>query len=155
MKYEKVAIGGTFDFLHDGHKAILSKAFGVGDQVLIGIVSDQMELKKDSAGILPLEDRMEGVKDFLRQRDWLDRAEFKVISDRVGPAAEDKELEAIVVSEETRPGAEEINELRSEKGLNRLDVVEIPFVLADDEKPISSIRVRYGEIDVHGNVREG
>lgn len=154
MSYEKVALGGTFEFLHDGHKAILSKAFEVGDRVLIGVVSDKMELKKDSVGIQPLENRMEGLKKYLKDSGRLGRAELKVITDPVGPAADDEELEAIVISEETRPKAEEINELRKEKGLDSLDIVEIPFVLADDERPISSIRIRYGEIDEHGNIKQ-
>lgn len=154
MKYEKVAVGGTFDFLHDGHKSILSRAFEIGDQVLIGIASDQMELRKDSVGVPPLENRMSELTDFLKERGWLNRAELEVISDIAGPAADDEELEAIVVSEETRSGAEKINEIRSERGLHNLDIVEIPLVIADDGKPISSIRIRYGEIDVHGNVKK-
>lgn len=153
MSYEKVAVGGTFEFLHDGHKAVLSKAFEVGDRVLIGVVSDKMELKKDSAGIQPLENRMEDLKEYLRESGWLSRTELEVITDPMGPAPNDEELEAIVVSEETRPKAEEINEIREEKGLDALDIVEIPFVLADDERPISSIRIRYGEMDEHGNIK--
>ncbi len=154
MTYRKVAVGGTFDYLHDGHKAIISKAFEVGECVQIGIVSDQMELKKDSAGIQPLEDRKELLKDYLKKQNWYDRAEIKVITDPLGPAAEDPELEAIVVSEETRSGADKINEVREEKGLKPLDIVEIPLVLADDGDPISSIRIRYDEIDIHGNIEK-
>lgn len=152
MKYEKVAVGGTFDYMHDGHKAIISRAFEIGSEVQIGIVSDEMELKKDSAGIQPLEKRREELENFLKEREWLKRTEIRVISDPLGPAAEDEDLEAIVVSEETIAGAEKINEVRKEKGLDSLAIVEIPLVLADDGKPISSIRIRYGEIDVHGNV---
>lgn len=154
MKYEKVAVGGTFDYLHDGHKAIISKAFEIGKRVQIGVVSDKMELKKDSAGIQPIEKRMETLREFLKERNWLDRAEIEVLNDPMGTAARDEGLEAIVVSEETRSGAESINEVRSEEDLDPLDLIEIPLVLADDNKPISSIRIRYGEIDVHGNLKK-
>ncbi|MBS3815149.1 MAG: pantetheine-phosphate adenylyltransferase [Hadesarchaea archaeon] len=154
MKYDKVAVGGTFDYLHDGHKAILSKAFNLGNQVLIGIVSDKMELRKDSAGIQPLEDRKTKLENFLREKGWIERSEILVISDPIGPAADDEELEAIVVSEETRAKAEKINEVRESKGLDTLEIVEIPWVLADDGKPVSSIRIRYEEMDEHGNIKK-
>lgn len=153
-KYKKVVVGGTFDFLHDGHKALLSKAFEIGDQVLIGIVSGPLELQKDAAGIRPLGDRLKDLEDFLRDKGWLSRSQIVTISDSVGPAADDEDLEAIVVTEETREGAERINELRDIVGLNELDVIEVPFVLAEDGEPISSIRIRYGEIDEHGNLLE-
>lgn len=152
MKFKKIAVGGTFDYLHDGHVAILAKAFKLGDRVLIGITSDEMELVKDSAGIQPLEVRRQALLELLRSRGWLERAEVHVISDPFGPAVDDPNLEAIVVSSETMPRAKELNKLRASKGFAPLEIVEIPFVPADDGAPISSIRVRYGEIDIHGKL---
>lgn len=153
MKFKKVAVGGTFDYLHDGHTAILSKAFEIGEQVLVGIVSDRMKLRKDSAGIQPLRTRKKKLLDLLRARGWSSRAEVCVISDPHGPAVDDRELEAIVVSEETRPRAEEINKIRNSRGLEPLEIVQIPWVLAEDGTPISSIRVRYGEMDARGKIK--
>lgn len=152
MKYRKVVVGGTFDYLHDGHIAILSKAFELGEFVLLGVCSDEMQelLEKDSAGIQPIAVRMWTVLDFIHKKGWLERTEMKVLSDPFGPAAEDKELEAIVVSPETRARAEELNKLRASKRLTKLEIVEIPFVLAEDGKPVSSIKVRYGEQDTRG-----
>ncbi|MDI6884499.1 MAG: phosphopantetheine adenylyltransferase [Hadesarchaea archaeon] len=154
MKFRKVVVGGTFDYLHDGHIAILSKAFELGEFVTVGICSDEMQelLRKDSAGIQPLAIRMWKVLDFLRQNGWLERTNVSVLSDPFGPAAEDKELEAIVVSPETRARAEELNKLRASKGLAPLEIVEISFVLAEDGHPISSIKIRYGEEDTHGKL---
>jgi pantetheine-phosphate adenylyltransferase len=154
VRFKKVAVGGTFDYLHDGHIAILSKAFEIGERVLVGIVSDKMKLKKDSAGIQPLGTRRKKLLNLLRDRGWLNRAEVCAISDPYGPAVEDRELEAIVVSGETRPRAKEINEVRKKNGLNPLKIIQIPWVLARDGTPVSSIRVRYGEMDTHGKIKK-
>ena len=152
MRFKKVVVGGTFDYLHDGHIAILSRAFEVGERVLVGICSDEMQLllRKDAAGIQPLDVRMKALQELLRAKNWLERAEIQVISDPFGPAAEDRELEAIIVSPETRARAGELNGLRSSKGLAALEIVEIPFVVAEDGHPISSVKIRYGEINTHG-----
>ncbi len=154
MKFKKVVVGGTFDYLHDGHVVVLTKAFEVGERIIIGICSDEMQLllRKDSAGVQLLDVRIPTLEKLLRSRGWFERAEIKVISDAFGSAAEGAELEAIVVSPETRKRAEELNELRSSRGLKPLEIVEVPFVLAEDGKPISSIKIRYGEIDIHGKL---
>jgi pantetheine-phosphate adenylyltransferase len=152
MKFKRVAVGGTFDRLHDGHVAILAIAFEIGERVVIGIVSDEMELRKDSAGIAPLEVRMRSLLEMLKLRGWIERAEITIISNPFGPAVSDVALQSIVVSPETRARAEELNKLRTSNGLAALEIVEIPFVLAEDGSPISSVRVMYGEIDVHGKL---
>jgi uncharacterized protein (UPF0218 family) len=62
------------------------------------------------------------------------------------------DFDAIVVSEETRPRAVEINTIRTQNGLPGLAIVEIPMVRAEDEDRISSTRIRNGEIDGNGNL---
>lgn len=150
MRFKKVVVGGTFEYLHDGHKAILSKAFEVGDRVLVGITSDQMQLRKDITGVPPLKSRRKVLEEWLVSARLKKRTEIAVISDPFGPALNDAALEAIVVSPETRGRAEKLNQLRVSRGLNKLKIIEIPFVLAEDGLPISSLRIKYGEIDVHG-----
>ena len=44
-KYRKVAVGGTFDELHRGHKTLICKAFEVGEKVVIGLSSDAFVAK--------------------------------------------------------------------------------------------------------------
>jgi len=41
MKYQSVVLGGTFDHLHQGHQALLSKAFTIGNYVTIGLTTDK------------------------------------------------------------------------------------------------------------------
>ena len=145
-KYSKVAVGGTFDKFHDGHKKLLSTAFEIGDCVEIGVTSDAFGgLKGD---IDSCEERMRNLKYF-----FSDKSDFRIVplDDVYGTTIFDSDFEAIVVSEETEPAAIEINNIRISKGMKPLDIVVVSFVLAYDGNPISSTRIRQGEINQNGN----
>ena len=147
MKYNKVAVGGTFDKFHDGHKKLLSTAFQIGNKVEIGVTSDEFGgLKGD---IDSCEERIRNLKSF-----FSDKSNFVVIplEDPYGTTIYDADFDAIVVSEETEPTAVEINEIRVSKGMNPLDIVVVSFVLAYDGNPISSTRIRRGEINQNGSI---
>jgi len=73
------------------------------------------------------------------------------IQDKYGPSV-DEEFDAIVVSPETKPIAEEINEKRRQRGKKPLQIIMVPYVLAKDGRAISSTRIRNGEIDDHGTL---
>jgi len=143
MKYKKVAVGGSFDIIHRGHQALLDLAFDAGEFVLVGLTSNEM-LEKDAR---PFEERKKALVDFLKNKGQYEIIE---LTDAFGPATSDPAIEAIVVSEETKPGALKINEIRKKNGLETLDIISIPLVLASDGKPISSTRVRREEIDRDG-----
>ncbi|MDO5831730.1 phosphopantetheine adenylyltransferase [Methanobrevibacter sp.] len=148
-KYKKVAVGGTFDKFHDGHKKLLSTAFEIGDCIEIGVTSDAFGgLKGD---IDSCKERMGNLKSF-----FSDKTNFVVIplNDPYGTTIYDADFDAIVVSEETEPTAVEINEIRVSKGMKPLDIVVVSFVLAYDGNPISSTRIRRGEINQSGNIIE-
>lgn len=148
-KYDKVAVGGTFDKFHDGHKKLLSTAFELGNRVEIGVTSDAFGgLKGD---IDSCKERMSNLRSF-----FADKSDFVVIplNDPYGTTIHDAEFEAIVVSEETEPTAVEINKIRVSKGMDPIDIVVVSFVLAYDGNPISSTRIRRGEINQKGNVVE-
>ena len=144
-RYEKVAVGGTFDKFHDGHKKLLSTAFEIGEFIEIGVTSDAFGgLKGD---IDSCKERMGNLKSF-----FSDKSNFSVVplEDPYGTTIYDENFDAIVVSEETEPTAVEINEIRISKGMMPLDIVVVSFVLAYDGTPISSTRIRRGEIDQNG-----
>lgn len=150
MPIEKCIIGGTFDNFHKGHEELLRVAFEISDYVVIGISSDQFAQRFRTGEVESFKMRSDVVKHFSDQFG----KEYKTleINDFYGPSTTDPDLKAIVVSEETSLRAKEINAVRVKKGLNKLIVVEIPFVLSEDGRPISSERVRVGEVDKEGNL---
>ena len=63
----------------------------------------------------------------------------------------DGNVNALVVSEETRSKGELLNKLRLEQGQSPVAIIIVPMVLAKDGSRISTTRIRNSEIDVHGN----
>jgi inosine/xanthosine triphosphatase len=145
----KVCLGGTFDTIHEGHKALLRKAFEVGDLVLIGLTADSMASRKGR--VRSFEERRRHLEEYLRSQGWTDFV-IEEIHDRFGPAAHLPEVDAIVVSEETEEIARKLNEARQTKGLKALRILKVALVPAEDGLPISSTRIRKGEIDAAGRV---
>ncbi len=140
---KRVVVGGTFEFLHRGHRALLERAFELGDFVVIGITGDGFK----SSCTVRFEDRRKEVENFVRQFG----KEYRIleIHDKYGPTLTE-DFDIIVVSKETRKTAEEINILREKRGLKDIQIVEIPIFYAEDLLPISSRRIRNGEIDKEG-----
>ena len=152
-QFETVAVGGTFDEFHRGHRALLMKAFEVGERVLIGLSSDEFarELRKPHE-VASYEERLSDLKRFLKRLGLLDRAEIVPLHDPYGVTLSEGCVEAIVVSRETELTAHEINEKRRAKGLQPLSVVVINMVPAENHTPISTTRIREGEIDREGHL---
>lgn len=146
-KYKKVAVGGTFDKFHQGHRLLIKKAFQVGDQVLIGVTSDKFGGIKGE--IEPCNVRMSNLNSLLeKQSNYI----ISRLDDPYGVTIDDGTIDAIVVSPETEPTAFKINQIRGKKGMKPLDIITISMVLAEDGKPISSTRIRRGEIDKVGTI---
>lgn len=146
-KYGKVAVGGTFDKFHEGHRLLIEKAFQIGENVLIGVTSDEFGGLKGE--IEPCDVRMSNLNLLLKNRSnyYLARLE-----EHYGPTVDDPTIDAIVVSPETEPTALKINQIRHNKGMKSLEIITIGMVLAQDGKPISSSRIRRGEIDPNGKI---
>ncbi|MEM4293521.1 MAG: inosine/xanthosine triphosphatase [Thermoplasmata archaeon] len=137
-----VGVGGTFDLFHKGHEALLKKAFEVGDRVLIGLTSDEFVAGKGD--ISPFEQRKKAVVEFAEKMGK--PYEILALNDVYGITLEEG-LDALVVSTETHQRAIEINRERARRGLKKLKIVTVKRVLAEDLFPISSTRIRAGEIN--------
>ena len=147
----RVALGGTFNPLHDGHKALLIRAYQLSNkaEVLIGITSNEMAGKKYHE-VEDWEVRMQAVTAFIQ--DTLGISPLIVrLDDHFGPTLED-DFDYLVVSPETEPMAHQINSRRAKQGKQPINIELVEYVLAGDGSPISSTRVLRGEIDIHGNL---
>jgi len=152
-KFRKVAVGGTFDELHRGHKVLLMKAFEIGESVMIGLCTDEFAGKLGKPHITaPYEERLKELKAFLNNLGLLGRVEIIPLNDPFGPTLAESCIEALVVSEETRPTALKINENRRNTELPPLKIVTINMVPAENCTPISTTRIRKGEIDREGHL---
>lgn len=145
----RVAMGGTFDLLHDGHKALLAAAFDLRpEQVLIGLTTDAFA-RKTRAEVNPYATRERNLRRYLASHG---RSRFTVepIDDEYGPADELPDLDVLVVSAERAHVGQALNEARARAGLRPLEVRPVPMVLAEDGLPIQSRRIRAGTIDRQG-----
>ena len=154
-KFKIVGLGGTFDELHKGHRALLLKAFAVGTHVQIGLCTDEFaKVLRKNHEIASYEERLRELKDYLQKMGFLDKAEIIPIADSYGTAVTDRNIEAIVVSKETEPVAHKINVKRKEKGLPSLEIIVIDMIPAENHIAISTTRIRNGEIDREGRLLE-
>jgi pantetheine-phosphate adenylyltransferase len=154
-QFVKVAVGGTFDELHRGHKTLLLEAFEIGERVVIGLSSDELVSKLGKPHITAnFAERRQGLELFLEDLGVAERAEIVPLFDAYGSSIKDREIQALVVSEETKPTAEKINDRRKQAGLPTLQIVAITMVPSQNCGPISTTRIRRGEMDHEGHLLE-
>jgi len=152
-KFKVVAVGGTFDEFHRGHKVLLFRAFEIGEKVLIGLCTDEFVRKMGKPhNVASYGQRLEELKKFLGEHGALDRAEIVPLDNAYGVTLGPGCVDAIVVSKETELRSYAINEKRRASGLKPLHVEVIDMVPADDTVPISSTRIRRMEIDREGHL---
>ena len=152
-KYALVAMAGTFDVLHRGHRKLLKQAFTIGRRVMIGITTDEFARSLHKPHRFdPYSERKKQLERLLSRWKLLPRAEIVPIINRFGPAISDRHIEALVVSRRTMKTALQINVKRRVKGLKPIALNPIDLILAEDKRPISSTRIRRGRIDREGKL---
>ena len=141
------AVAGTFDVLHDGHRALLRRAFEVGDVVMVGITSDRMA--SGSRGVsVPMHIRRADLEAFLA-----DMGEHRIfeIDDIYGPDEVMDSVDVLVVSEETLDNGRRVNERRVSRGMKPMELSVVPLVMSDNGGKISSSAILRGEYGRSGH----
>ncbi len=152
-KYRKVAVGGTFDKLHRGHKALLSKAFEVGKYVVVGLTSDEFVAKLDKPHkTASYAERLWELISYLENSGFKGCFHVVALNDSFGLTLIGDGLDALVVSEETAKIGKIINKKRSQAGLPPLKIITVNLIQAENQKPISTTRIRANEIDRNGHI---
>jgi pantetheine-phosphate adenylyltransferase len=124
----------------------------------VWLTSDSRAAKKDPR-INSWDTRTGEMRKALGQ--FAERVSMHVLDDKHGPAPTHESASAIVCTAETRLECERINQIRDNNGLDELAIITVEHVDAWDGNPISSTRVRNGEIDREGlpwipdSVRQG
>jgi len=149
----KVCLGGTFNILHKGHKKLFDKAIEVaGEKGILYIGLTRGEVIKKKKNIKPFEERKNEIESYFSRQKKTPIIKIIQINSKYDQSLTYDDYDIIVVSPETIITAYEINRKRKELGNNLLEIVQIPFILADDGKPISSSRIFKKEIDIDGRI---
>lgn len=152
-----VFVAGTFDRLHKGHETVLRKALEEGKKVTIGITSDAFihhykpSILTGDKPVYSFLVRKEGVLSWIRSQHTQTPINVISIEDPYEPAISG-DYDSLVITEQNKKTGQEINVKRQAKGLAPLHLIEVTIVSAVDGAPISSTRIRGGEIDPQGNL---
>ncbi|TFY67042.1 hypothetical protein EVJ58_g1878 [Rhodofomes roseus] len=128
------ALGGTFDHLHAGHKILLSMGAWISrEKLIVGVTDDVLLKNKVHKEVLePLPVRTARVRGFLELFKPGLQYDVVPISDVYGPTAWDPNIQALVASKETLPGAASIHKHREENGLPALRTFVIDVISSSE-----------------------
>lgn len=150
-KYQYLAVGGTFDHLHRGHKKLLDTAFSLAPKVAVALtVKDFSQHKEIAQAILPYHIRYQELLAYLKNKNFIKRASIFPLHDIYGIARDDKTLDSIIVTKKTYNNAVKINKLRLAHALPHLNIIKVSYIKSSDGRIITSTRIRKGEINRDG-----
>lgn len=153
--YDNVCLGGTFDGIHVGHKIMFSEAtLRCNKKIVVGVTDTNLTKSKILWEIIkPLDERLEEVEEYLKEIDPSIQREVVPISDMYGPTLTQRDLQYLVVSEETLKGGEKVNTERQRKGWPSMDVGIVPLLHDNqdlmtkiNEKKVSSSTIRLSRL---------
>jgi pantetheine-phosphate adenylyltransferase len=132
LQFRNVAVGGTFDRLHAGHRLLLAATALVATEgIYVGVTADKLLINKRNKELLePYDVREAAAVEYMQRiNPKVMVAAGALVDPKVPPlAATSADFQAIVVSEETISGAEEINYVRKSLGFDPLVIVVVGLI---------------------------
>ena len=145
FSYDHVVLGGTFDHLHLGHMLLLNAASLACQLRLVIGLSTGVLLKKKVHGerLQSYDERLAYLNKYMTWVNPKIQVEIVPIEDPFGPSISDDQLQAVVVSQETKRGADAINARRIDAGLSPLVPIVVNLVMESSiDVKISSTTLR-------------
>ncbi|XP_028393410.1 bifunctional coenzyme A synthase-like [Dendronephthya gigantea] len=154
--YGTVAVGGTFDRIHNGHRLLLSAScLLTNSRIVVGVSNDALLVNKTLGELIaPLDVRMKNVAEFIEDIKPGLIKEIVPLDDPAGPTKTDPNIECLVVSAETLAGGQSVNKTRVGAGLPEMDLFSIELVSdqviasSADEDKLSSTACRHADLGV-------
>ncbi|CAO3658981.1 unnamed protein product [Rhizopus stolonifer] len=131
--FERVAVGGTFDHLHAGHKILLTMTALLSEKsMVVGVTDDCMLTKKKHKDLIgSTTDRIKKVEAYLHSVKRSIQYNVVPITDPFGPTVTDPTIDALVVSKETLKGGDLVNSERGIRGYPALELRIIDVISTD------------------------
>jgi phosphopantetheine adenylyltransferase len=129
LNYSTVAVGGTFDRVHAGHRLLLgATAMVTNESVFVGITSDKLlQNKSHKEKLQSYAFRSKSAVSYMENVNPKIHVTPGPLTDPLEPplCATEENFTAIVVSEETVSGAHEINRVRRSLGFSPLVIIVV------------------------------
>lgn len=152
-RFSVVIAAGSWDHFHAGHELFLKRALKLSQIVWVGVTAVNLTRNKGFADTIePYIRRRRSVEHFIKVLGETHRTRFFQLRDIYGPAIKPSQAEAILITEQTLEGGKLVNKRRRALGLAPLQLIKVPYFVADDGKPLFSERIRKGEVNRHGMV---
>ena len=147
--YKHAIIGGTFDRLHNGHRALLQMALEKADRITVALAVPGFAAQKELTQLIQSFDvRQRQLEAFLAP--YQNRSAIIPLYDPYGPAAYEKSFDAIVASSGTQKNITHIQELRAQNRLPPLQEIYREPVVDTSGLPLTSTRIRGGVVGPDG-----
>lgn len=130
------AVAGTFNMIHEGHKALLKQAFDLNRMVIVGITDDVFAMQSRSF-VRPWIQRRDDMRKYLDSQGYKGRYEIGHVGTMSGGLEHSDDVRSLVVSEETCNNALWMNV----DFKNPVEIVEIPMEVQADGVRFSSSRI--------------